>query len=1159
MIKILLGRQTDPMQDKVLTEAVQNYQNYPEHETFVIVPNHIKFTTEVRAINMLAISQGHSEQSVKNLQVLSFSRLAWFFLKDAEKGLPTELDEAAASMLLAKIIAQKKEQLHLFQTTDLNPGLIKQLYDTILQIREGNLDLNEITTESLTLETKNKIADLKIIYADFIAAIAGKFSTTNEVQLELNEYLNSEVDLSQTDFYFSDFSHFSLQECLTVKLLMTKAHSVTLAFKTELGEIEPKAQPGDYDYVIQNTINKLICYIKSKNLEYQVSSTNADHKPSKRELLNEFWTGEIDRLENSDQVQLVRADNRYAEAYYVAHTIYQQVTLGHYRYSDFLVLAPNLHEYETYLTPILRQNEIPFFNDLQQEMKYHPIVVLIENIAQLLTRPLQTNNMLAIMKTRLIIPKWYQDEASYLYDVDQLENFVLAHGINHNLWRKDFTKYMAAEVIGLDKIPDEVGKINRLKDYFVKQISHLFTNLKAEKDTQKAITIFFNFLLKNGVNTVLEKWRTTAQNKGNLQEARQSEQVWDLLINLLHDYLLINPTDFETASFFNVLINGFKEATFSQIPATLDAVNLSEMGIVQVSGYKQVFVMGATVNGLPQIQNTPGFLSTENLTELKNDFGEDSYIEDRQQLSNLDQNYQFGNCMALAHDKFYLSYSIANDEAATVQPSIYYERLKNAGAPEYNQHNLPENLGELLSFITNPQASLGYLSYLNRTNKELDVDNILKLTKKYLPQRTDKVIAASQFINEPEDIGPKLAQQLYGENLDSSVSQLETFYENSYEYFLTYGLRLHKRFENELDVIQAGNYFHETFDRLVKELNQQSLNLKDIDEVKLQQLLDLARSEMKSEPKYQQLLNDPFNEFLFKCLDHTTSNVAHNWHKAVQKTPLKAKYSELSFGNTEKVQGLQLKVPNISGDHYVNLRGKMDRVDLAQIPDQNEIMAQVVDYKSSAKKFNLGLFYHGISLQMVSYLDVLARNQKFFTQSEMPLSLLGAFYQTVTRQMERINGTKIYNKKLELNKAYLDGQYRLKYTGLINDDQLLLLEAEPELKEPGTSSSLYIGVKSKKKDGSLSFSGSAFKDDELKLLLKYDEELIKDASSQILSGQIKLNPYKYGNGISALTYSDFRDIFFFDAMLKENRYHQIGSMDKPELIKKITERLQEDD
>lgn len=162
MIKILVGRQTDPMQEKILQEAVQNYQHFPDHKTFVIVPNHIKFTTEVRAINRVATSQKHTEQSVKNLQVLSFSRLAWFFLKDAKKGLPTELDNAAAAMLLAKIIDQKKEQLHFFQTTDLNPGLIKQLYDTILQVREGNLNLDDIDLDTLELETKIKFLISKL-------------------------------------------------------------------------------------------------------------------------------------------------------------------------------------------------------------------------------------------------------------------------------------------------------------------------------------------------------------------------------------------------------------------------------------------------------------------------------------------------------------------------------------------------------------------------------------------------------------------------------------------------------------------------------------------------------------------------------------------------------------------------------------------------------------------------------------------------------------------------------------------------------------------------------------------------------------------------------------------------------------------------------------
>ncbi|WP_338199050.1 PD-(D/E)XK nuclease family protein [Lactobacillus rizhaonensis] len=1157
MIKILLGRQTDPMQEKVLQEALENYQRFPNHKTFVIVPNHIKFTTEVRAINRLAASKNQTEQSVKNLQVLSFSRLAWFFLKDAEQGLPTELDDAAAAMLLAKIIEQKKEQLHLFQTTNLNPGLLKQLYDTILQIREGNLDLNEIDLDTLDLETKNKVADLNILYSAFIEAIKGKFSTSNEIQLQLNEYLAACKRLNKTDFYFSDFSHFSLQECLTVKLLMAKAHSVTLAFKTKEGEINYTPEPGDYDYVIQTTINKLLQYIQTRNLPHQISTTTISPKPTKRELLNEFWTGTVSDIGELDQVQLVRADNRYAEAYYVAHTIYQQVALRHYRYRDFLVLAPNLHEYETYLTPILRQNQIPFFNDLQQEMKYHPLVVLIENIAQLLSRPFQTQNMLAIMKTRLIIPNWYQDESAYIYDVDQLENFVLAHGINHNLWRRSFTEYMAAEVIDLDRIPEEVNKIDKLKDFFVKQITKLFKNLKEETDTQKAVTTFFDFLTQNGVSDVLEKWRADAQESGALQEARQSEQVWDLLINLLHDYLLINPDSFDLKSFFDVLINGFKEATFSQIPATLDAVNLSEMGIVQVSGYKQVFIMGATVNGLPQIQNTPGFLSTENLAELKKDFGEDSYIEDRQELSNWDQNYQFGICLALAQDKVYLTYSLASDEGDTVQPSIYYERFKNAGAAEFSQHNLPEETSQLLSFITNAQASLGYLSYLNRAEKNIGVKELLKLTHDLLPQKTTKVIAASQFINEPQNIGPDLAQKLYGNNLNSSVSQLETFYENSYEYFLIYGLHLHKRFENELDIIQAGNYFHETFDRLVKELNERSLDLEEIDGQTLNQLLKVARTKMQSEARYKQLLNDPFNEFLFNCLDQTTTKVATNWHKAVTKTPLRAKYSELSFGNGELVKGLNFKIPSLSGKHYVNLRGKMDRVDLARVADQNELIAQVIDYKSSAKKFNLGLFYHGISLQMVSYLDILLQNKKFFAGST-PFSLLGAFYQTVTRQTDRLNGKDLYSNDLQIKKANLEGQVKLKYTGLINNDQLLMLEAEPDLKQPGNSSSLYTGVSSKK-DGTLTFRGSSFKDDELELLLKYDEELIKEASSQILSGQIKLNPYKYGNGINALTYSDYRDIFFFDAMLKENKYHQVGNIKKKELLEKIKKRLKENE
>ena len=65
MIKILTGRQTDPLQEKILASAIENYQKHPENKTFIIVPNHIKFTTEVRAINKLASKKKKRRQQSK--------------------------------------------------------------------------------------------------------------------------------------------------------------------------------------------------------------------------------------------------------------------------------------------------------------------------------------------------------------------------------------------------------------------------------------------------------------------------------------------------------------------------------------------------------------------------------------------------------------------------------------------------------------------------------------------------------------------------------------------------------------------------------------------------------------------------------------------------------------------------------------------------------------------------------------------------------------------------------------------------------------------------------------------------------------------------------------------------------------------------------------
>ncbi len=363
MINILTGRQADPLQEELLDQAAKTY--LAGQEVFILVPNHIKFNTEVRAIAKVAELQGRSETSVKNLHVLSFSRLAWFFFKKADISLPQSLDDAAASMILEQIINKRKKELNLFKNTQPNSGMIQQVYQTILQVHTGQLDLDELLENaanpaveaSLDTETSSKLHDLKIIYQDFLDLIQEKnFVTKDELNIQLNEVLASHPEYVQkAAFYVTDFAHFSLQEKQTIQLLAAFCQDLTLGFKTEFGDIHAPLA-GEYDYVVQKTINDLTGYFGAHGLDYQ--SDQLVEKATSATKLNSAWIANEDA--DLTNLQLVKADSRYAEAYFAARTIYSQVATKQYQYRDFLILAPNLAEYETYLAPIFRQNQIPF-------------------------------------------------------------------------------------------------------------------------------------------------------------------------------------------------------------------------------------------------------------------------------------------------------------------------------------------------------------------------------------------------------------------------------------------------------------------------------------------------------------------------------------------------------------------------------------------------------------------------------------------------------------------------------------------------------------------------------------------------------------------------------------------------------------------------------
>ncbi|MGX4645078.1 PD-(D/E)XK nuclease family protein [Holzapfeliella sp. JNUCC 80] len=1173
MLDFRLGDQTDNVHQELLDEAVSHYYHNKSDLTFIIVPNHIKFDTEVSAMQKLSLLEQKKLVSTKNLQILSFSRLSWFFLKDSQKGLLPILTDTAAKMILKQILNDNQETLNLFKTSRLTMGLIDSFYKQVLELEEAYIDPDDLQSISeqlnLSYETADKVHDLQIVYRAFHQKIKGHYLTQNQQQQFMNQWLAEQTELlKNAAFYVSDFSHFSVQEKVLIKVLMTYAKQMTLGFKLGMHHEQFSLDSADYDYHVQRMIKELRDFAEDNQLDYRTTWAQTPLLSESMCALNQFFVKNAQNepvnapeKDLSRQLSFIEADSTFAETYFVARTIYREVALNNRRYRDFIVIAPSLEKYETQIRPIFDQLGIPFFNDLQVQMKYHPLVLLVEQLSLLVEKGLTTDSLLSFIKTRLIIPENYDDDAQFTQDIASLENYLLEKGINYNRLMQPF------EVNEDDEL---MGRLEQLRRYYSELITLITQKLTQPQSVKQAITHFYDFLENYGVLKQLEKWRDQANSQNQLQLSLQPEQTLQTLVEMLEDYYRINEeSEFDYVDFFEVLLTGFSSATFSQIPSTLDAVTVSELGMVQAPKYQVAFIIGADDTAIPQISSDDAFLAGDNINEIKsqfdkseltltlseNYFEQELTLEDKKAYQLSTQPYLFGLAMTAATDKLYFSHAIIDRQNKAKQWSSYVKDIKNHfGIASIRQKDLPTGeTDDLLSFITTPEFSAGYLGYLNQNpDKIADRSDFNQITDKTLASATDTqkvqtTYQAKDYRNLPVQVDAELSKQLFGQRLKTSISQLESYYANPFEFFLKYGLRLRNPREFEFGVLEIGNYFHGIFDQFVKLMKQQQLTTQMLfeDKDKFDQVFDQATTIINQLPEFKPFSQNQYYQFLQHHLVETAKVVLQDYLELNQQTKFEPFASEVEFNlkpDTDNFKPIKIKQEGLD----IQVNGKIDRID--QTDDAMHPYVQVIDYKSSVHDFNLAQFYHGISLQLVTYLEVVLANQDRFGGGEV--KPFGAFYQHISKGLlnEKDNLKSNYqlgdsHQKYLANKKYKGLMVQYGYSDIATD-------IEPNLM--GTSA-MYSNMRVKK-DQSMSFSKEkSIKESDLESLLSYNKQLIAKAGQQILNGQFPLSPVKHNNQKTALSYSDYRDIFFFDAMLPDNRYRLIDSLDTKTLLENIKE------
>jgi ATP-dependent helicase/nuclease subunit B len=358
-----------------------------------------------------------------------------------------------------------------------------------------------------------------------------------------------------------------------------------------------------------------------------------------------------------------------------------------------------------------------------------------------------------------------------------------------------------------------------------------------------------------------------------------------------------------------------------------------------------------------------------------------------------------------------------------------------------------------------------------------------------------------QTLPGPEQLALSAAavEALYGGELRTSVSALETFAACPFQFFARYGLRADERELFEADPRQTGSFQHEILSRFHRELAGAGKRWRDLTPQQAREVI--VRIGAKTTERFGGGLfqADAPVRFLARLLVEQLQNfiaAAIGWMKQYEFDPHQV---ELSFGLG--ADGLSAWKLDLGQDRVLLLRGKIDRVDLCREPSGDAALAVVLDYKSGGAKLDPILLHYGLELQLLSYLGVLRRlddPRGIFGVSRLVPA--GVFYIPL-RARAASGNTRL--GVLDESKDTVRTDYQ--HTGRFDATALAKLDNRGQSK--GTQFKFAIN-----QNGEFSKTrNEAMPSGEFRQLLDANEEHLRRHTSAIFEGTAAAKPYRKGN------------------------------------------------
>lgn len=1166
---------------------------------FYLVPDNLKFEAELSVLSDLKKQRATNTAGMIDLQVYSFTRLAWHLLSDSKIFNQTRLSETGLAILAKKIMLDlqesDKEIFKVYRGQEQFGGFLSNLTSVMMEFRKSllmpeDIDhfISQIDPED---DTNQKLTDLNLIYSRFLNELSGKYLDQEEIFKALVDYFDLH-DFSKTVIVIDHFENFSGQELELIESFLNNTKDVYISLT--LDKPHPNHKPAliDLFYLPGKTYHTLFKMAQDNQVQIstEIIEFNSESNQIHRDLLllEDYWfhaytenktlTNEVFDSQPT-RIQIAELLTIQDEINYVTNRIRNLVAEKGLRFKDILVVSRNLDDYRNIVQPIFKQSEIPVFFNLKDAMAHHPLMEFLMSLLGIIKNNFQYEDVMRFLRSELYIPEG-EELNSWRHKVDLTENVLLAYGYRGAAWTRGeewvYRRFDQADQKQLSQADQEIEQAaNDVRSKVSQLIMPLKESLTTEnKSTKKAIQELYHFIEMCGVKKRILTWRDQAIESENIEDSNQHEQAWNTFIKIIDEYIeVLGDSEWSLDEFMSIVETAFESTEFSIVPPTIDQVMVTKMNHVPTNKFKAVFYIGMNSSNLPISQENNSILDDQDrqtIQDLLHDETKKSLPPSTTE-NLVTEPFNAYVSFGLAKDYAYFTYAIKQDGAKDEKLSPYLKQIQEAlNLPYYKQEKvensiLSKDLSDLNLLVGSYNQMLDLLIHALRVNQELDIElqpfwsDLFNLLVDEDQAESQFVLSSLNYKNIPVPLSKRMAEALYGKNLYLSVSRLETYYKDPYYHFLKYGLRLDERKELELTPAESGSFYHDIFDQVFKMAIDMEVEIGELSRVEIERLTNQVMEGLVEEPRYRVLTTTQQMNFISEILLATAQKKLHATVRQIKHSEMKPKLTEVHFGFGHNKNSLPaLEIP-IDEESTISLRGKIDRLDVMTSLNQGkeDYYLQVVDYKSSQKSLDYKELDVGLALQLLTYFDVaLTYGPKILLNNldHQEVKPLAAVFSTIQNSK-----LKQYDGSSETNESEI--QKLLKYDGLLVNVPDSIRQLDTSLTEENHGTSINYPIRLTQK-GKLSFSGGKdfVSPEDLWLMLKNNRQLIQKAGQEILSGNLEMRPYhsdqvRYIETVSG----QYLAISQFDITLPENNYRYLPAVfEQKDYLEKLREKFADD-